>query len=160
MTTITKPGQFQSELERRLRARIRQLDPDNPRIHESLLRIGFLLESQVKLNIRRKRIIDTGRLLNPIRHELIKRGQIVGVQVGSFGVPYAAIHEFGGIMTDRMRRAMFWTLRQAGRLGRVRTSKGIVQGQTFMARPYLRPAVRMHRDRIVNIIRDMIGGRR
>lgn len=157
---ITKPGQFQSELERRLRAKISAYDPKDPRLKEGLLRIGFLLESQIKLNIRRKRIIDTGRLFNSIRHELYKRGSVVGVQAGSFGVPYAAIHEFGGTMTSRMRRAMFWSLRQSGRLGRVRTSKGIVQGNTFMARPYVRPAVRTHRDRIINIIRDMIQGTR
>lgn len=39
--------------------------------------------------------IRTGNLINSLGYELFKRRGYEGVMVGSFGVPYAAIHEFG-----------------------------------------------------------------
>lgn len=122
-----------------------------------MLRIGLLLEAETKLNIRRKGIIDTGRLLNSIRTEFYTRGDVVGVRVGSFGVPYAAMHEFGGAFTDRQRRAMFASLRDRGRLGanRKTVDKGVIQGSRFRDRPYIRPAVATHKARILDIIRGL-----
>lgn len=145
-----------AELERRIRIRIQKLQPDDPAAREALLRIGLLVEAQAKINIRREGIIDTGRLLNSIRHEFYRKGSIIGVKVGSFGVPYAALHEFGGPFTDRQRKAMFAALRDRGKLGPVRQpGKGVVQGDRFMARPYLRTAVATHKYRIIDIIRSL-----
>ncbi len=149
------------EIERRIRARIASLGPDSPRLREGLLRIGLLIEAEAKLNIRRKGIIDTGRLINSIRHELFKEKSAAGVRVGSFGVPYAAIHEFGGPFTDAQRRAMFASLRDRGKLGPSRTpGKGVIQGNRFIARPYLRPAVNKNRGRIIDIVREMLRSKR
>lgn len=146
-----------SELERRIRAKIKRVDPDSPKMREALLRIGLLVETEAKLNIRRRGIVDTGRLLNSIRHELYRKRSAVGVRIGSFGVPYAAMHEFGGPFTDKQRRAMFAALRDRGKLGPTRKpGKGVIQGNRFMARPYLRPAVRKHRKRIADIIRSLV----
>lgn len=145
------------ELERRIARRMRKFEPKQPEMKEAMLRIGFLLESEAKLNIRRQGIIDTGRLFNSIRSEFYERGSIVGVRVGSFGVPYASLHEFGGNFTDRQRRAMFASLRERGRLGprRIGPDKGVIQGGRFLARPYLRPAVITHKRRIIDIIREL-----
>lgn len=145
------------EIERRIAQRIRKFEPDSPKLKEALLRIGFLLEAETKLNVRRKGIIDTGRLMNSIRHEVYRNGTKVGVRVGSFGVPYAAMHEFGGPFTDRQRRAMFASLRERGRLGprRLTVDKDVIQGGRFLARPYLKPAVQTHRQRIIEIIRGI-----
>jgi len=146
-----------SELEARIRKRIRTFKLGDPRVKEALLRIGLLLESETKQNIRRKGIIDTGRLLNSIQHVLYQRGDSVGVRVGSFGVPYAAQHEFGGPFTDPQRRAMFAALRDKGKLGPTRSpGKGVIQGSRFMARPFLRPALMTHRQRIIGIIRGLV----
>lgn len=143
-------------LEQRIRARLRKLGPDSPELRETLLRIGFLVETEAKFNVRRRQIVDTGRLLNSIRTELFRKGSIVGVRVGSFGVPYAAMHEFGGPFTDRQRRAMFASLRDSGRLRRNRVSKGVIRGNTFISRPYLRPAVAKSRSRISDILQDFL----
>lgn len=146
------------EIERRIQAKIARFEPDSPQLREALLRIGFLLEAEAKLNARRQGIIDTGRLINSIRSQFYRRANSVGITVGSFGVPYAAMHEFGGPFTDRQRRAMFASLRDRGKLGprSVRVSKGIIQGNRFVARPYLRPALQKHRGRILDIIRDLL----
>lgn len=145
-----------AELERRIARRIRKFQPDSPELREAMLRIGFLVETQAKINLRRHGAIDTGRLLNSIRSEFYQMGSKVGVRVGSFGVPYASLHEFGGPFTDRQRRAMFASLRDRGKLGPGRrVSKGVVQGNRFMARPYLRPAILTHKKRILDIIRDL-----
>lgn len=145
------------ELELRIRKYIRSFDVENPRVNEALLRIGLLLEAEVRQNIRRKGIIDTGRLLNSIRHEIYKKRDSVGVKVGSFGVPYAGMHEFGGPFTDPQRKAMFASLRERGKLGPSRQpGKGVVVGGRFMARPYLRPALIVHKRRILDIIRGLV----
>lgn len=146
-----------TELERRIRARINRYGPDDPKLKGALYRIGLMLEAEMKINIRRKGIVDTGRLLNSIRTELYKKHRKVGVRVGSFGVPYAAQHEFGGPFTDRQRRAMFASLRDRGKLGPVRQpGKGVIVGNRFRARPYARPAVRKHYRRILEILKDLV----
>lgn len=145
------------ELEARIARRMKRFEPDDPALKETLLRIGFMLETQAKLNIRRQGIIDTGRLFNSIRSQFYQRGDRVGVMVGSFGVPYAALHEFGGYISDRQRRAMFASLRERGRLaaGGKGEDKGVLQGNRMLSRPYLRPAILTHRARIIDLIRDL-----
>lgn len=144
------------ELERRIALRMRKFEPGSPELREAMLRIGFIVEAQAKLNIRRHGAVDTGRLLNSIRSEFYQRGSKVGVRVGSFGIPYASLHEFGGAFSDRQRRAMFASLRDRGKLGPGRgVDKGVVQGGRFMARPYLRPALVTHKNRIIDIIRGL-----
>jgi len=146
-----------TELEARIRRRIKGFDIGDPKIKQALFRIGLLIEAETKQNIRRKGIIDTGRLLNSIKSEIYQRRDSVGVRVGSFGVPYAAQHEFGGPFTDPQRKAMFASLRDRGQLGPVRTpGKGVIQGSRFMARPFLRPAVESTKGRIISIIRGLI----
>ena len=147
------------EIERRILVRIQKLNPDSLEMREALLRIGILLETEMKFNIRRKQIVDTGRLLNSIRHVLYRRGEsVAGVQVGSYGVPYAAQHEFGGPFTDLQRRAMFASMRRSGKLQRGRASKGVIRGNTFVARPFLRPALATHRQRILEIFTTFVRG--
>lgn len=145
-----------SELERRIAEKIKRFQPGDPQLREAMLRIGFLIEGQTKLNIRRHGMIDTGRLFNSIRTEFYQLGTRVGVRVGSFGIPYAAMHEFGGTFSDRQRRAMFAAMRDRGKLGPGKgIDKGVVQGGRFMSRPYLRPAVSTHTTRILDIIRGL-----
>lgn len=153
MTKIALPS-LAHELELRIQKRIRRYQPGDKRLKEALLRIGFLLEGEAKLNVRRKGIIDTGRLLNSIRHELFRTKTTAGVRVGSFGVPYAKLHEFGGPFTDRMRRAMFAKFKDEGRTNRI--NKNVIQGHRVIDRPYLRPALAKHKNRIVQIIIDMM----
>ena len=150
--------QIGAELERRIRSRLSRFDPESPELKAALMRIGILIESQAKINLRRAGIIDTGRLINSIRHELYTKGTKVGVRAGSFGVPYAALHEFGGPFTDRQRRAMFASLRDRGKLGpkSAKVDKNVIEGGRFRARPYLGPAVLAMKPRIMEILRGLL----
>lgn len=143
------------EMERRISARLSKYEPESPELKAAFYRIGFLIESEAKLNIRRQGIIDTGRLLNSIQTKLYTKGDKVGVRVGSFGVPYAALHEFGGPFRENQRRAMFAALRDRGRLGPKGAGKGVIRGDMFTARPYLAPAIRTHKRRIIEILRGL-----
>jgi len=81
-------------LEKRIADRISRYNPDDKRLREGLVRIGIMVENETKKNIRRNRLIDTGALFNSIRYQLIKSRRNPGVKIGSWGIPYAAIHEF------------------------------------------------------------------
>lgn len=137
----------------RLRAMNAAVAPESPKIKETLTRVGILLEAEIKMNVRRQGLIDSSRLINSIRYEFDRGPSDATVlRVGSFSVPYAAIHEFGGPFTDRMRRAMFAAIRERG--GPERPSKGRIVGNRVKASPYLRPAIQKHRGRVVDLLRE------
>lgn len=142
-------------LEYRILRKMRATEPNDPRMRETMLRIGLLIEAHAKLNVRRWGMIDTGRLFNSIRSEYYRKGSETGVKVGSFGVPYASMNEFGGIVTDRQRRAMFASLRDRGKLKTQSVDKGVIQGSRWIKRPFLRPAVAKNRGKIVELIREL-----
>jgi len=143
-------------LEQRIIDKIKMYSPDNPKMNEALLRIGARLESDIKLNIQRNRMIDTGTLLNSIAYKLDKKDDKTILQVGSFGVPYARMHEFGGPFLAHQRRAMFASLRNRGKLQRNYTPKNVIQGNTFKARPYIRPAWDKNKNYIMDVLRSLI----
>jgi len=145
-----------SSLIARINARAKDLQPDSLKLKAALDRIGLNVTAKAKFNARRQGIVDTGRLINSLRYEYFRDGDVAGIRLGSFGVPYAALHEFGGPFTDRMRRAMFASIRKRG--GPERPNKGVIQGKRFRARPYLRPAVLESRNLIMNILREVAGG--
>lgn len=156
MATSTPLPALGQELERRIALRMRKFQPGDPQLREVLLRIGFLIESHAKFNIRRHGAIDTGRLFNSIRSEFYQQDSRVGVRVGSFDIPYAAMNEYGGAFTDRQRRAMFASLRDRGRLTPgTGLGKGVINGGMWLPRPYLRPAVIENRGRILDLIRGL-----
>jgi len=166
------------KIENRILERMRRFEPDNPRFKEAMLRIGYLLEAQIKLNIRSQRLVDTGRLINSIKSELTKDG----VQVGAYNIPYAAIHEFGGVI--RARNARYLTIplspefkgryatefndlfvkRIRNRLflvrrlddGKLQFCYLLRENVTMPARPFMRPALEKHKERIVEIIRELL----
>lgn len=158
MAEFVKIGDIGTVLERRITERLARISPKNPRINEVLTRIGILIETEAKLNIRRKRIIDTGTLLNSIRYRLEQRGSIAEVKVGSFGVPYAAAHEFGFSGPVAVRS---FTRIQTTAFGRVMpearpvTVSAHTRFMRVRARPYLRPALRKHQSRIVEMLREV-----
>lgn len=140
----------------KLAKRFKRFQGDSPELHSALTLIGLLITSRAKLNVRRMGMIDTGRLINSLRYEFYKTNQVQGIKIGSFGVPYAAIHEFGGPFTERMRRAMFAELARRGRLTKDRQSKGVVRGDFIRARPYLRPALVSTRPYTLSILREAL----
>jgi HK97 gp10 family phage protein len=71
------------------------------------------------------------------------------ILVGLWGVVYAAIHEFGGMIVAKTAKALRFQI----------DGKWIFTKKVMMpARPYLRPAVDEHLDEIRNAIADTING--
>jgi phage gpG-like protein len=152
MATQGKP----SDLVTRLAARFKPLRNDSPELYEAFERIGMLITAKAKMNVRRYGMIDTGRLINSLRYETYKTTDSLGMKVGSFGTPYAAIHEFGGPFTEQMRRAMFADLGRRGRLKKG-GGKGVIRNNYIPPRPYLMPAVNSSRGFIVSTLRKALG---
>jgi phage gpG-like protein len=135
-------------LKARLDLMRKNLDPNSPEFKQKMHRIGMLIESQTKFNIKAWGMIDSGRLLNSVGYR-IEGNELI---VGSFGVPYAAINEFGGPVSKRQLAAMFASFRRSGK--KSRESKGIIRNGMWKARPYLRPAITKLAPRIVDILRE------
>jgi len=138
----------------RLRDRIAALRPDSPQMAAAFHKIGLLIVARAKMNATRLGIVDRGGLRESIRYEFSKEGDAAVLRTGSFGIKYAALNEFGGPFTKRMRRAMFASMRSRG--GPPRPSKGVIQGGRFKARPYLRPAFKDSRDFIITTLREVL----
>jgi phage gpG-like protein len=143
----------------RLRSRLNPfLDSTSPDRRASAIRIGLLISNQAKLNIRAKRLIDTGRLLNSIGFD-VKDGAQTVIEVGSFGVPYAAIHEFGfsgavGIRAHaRTVNTIFGRQLSSPVVQNVRAHSRNVR---IPARPYLRPALKSTAGRVLDIVRALL----
>lgn len=141
----------------RIQRKVEDLAPSSPRLRDAFTRIGLYVTAVAKLNARRQGIIDTGRLINSIRYEFFRDGDINGIQVGSFGVPYAAAHEFGVKGAERvlrMRRAFFASRRGMPK-GNYRNKRVMLKNE-FKARPYLRPALAYSRVFITDTLRDAL----
>lgn len=143
----------------RVEAKIKAAQPDSAKLRTALTRIGVLLTAQTTINVRQKRLIDTGRLINSIRYEFFKEENVSGIRVGSFGVPYAAVHEFGyhGIVQVRehlrlMNKAFGKDVKEPRKI----KVGGHSARRNIPARSYLRPAVRKHADKVIDILREAL----
>ena len=145
-----------TDLVTRLTARFEPLRVGSPHLYEAFTRIGILVSAKAKMNVRRYGMIDTGRLINSVRHEVYKTPDGMGVKIGSFGVPYAAIHEFGGPFTEAMRRAMFASLARRNGSGKYK-NKGVIRDNFIRVRPYMRPALTSTRPFTLSILRKALG---
>jgi len=141
-------------LGRRISDRIKSFDYASPKFEEALIRIGILVQTQTKINIRRHHLIKTGTLFNSIKYELQKDG----IEIGSYSVPYAAIHEFGyrGPMNIREHKRL-----QTKVWGRPVNPKFVnvrehVRQVNIRKRPYLYPALKTQAGRIVEILRSLV----
>lgn len=133
----------------RLRALNAAFAPGSPKIKEMLTRAGVLLQGEIKLNIRRQGLIDTSRLINSIFYFVEQSDQKAILRVGSFGVPYAPVHEFGYDGIQRVRAAT-----RTSPNGTSYDVRAHDRRMNIPARPYLRPAVEKHRARIVDFLRE------
>lgn len=84
-----------------------------------------------------------GHLTNALAQGIRIEGETV--LVGAFGVVYAAIHEFGGIITPRRAEYLHFVID-----GRHIKTKLV----HIPARPYLRPAVDEHQSEILQAVHD------
>lgn len=131
---------------------------DSPNIKNAMLRIAMMIIAKAKINVRRHRMVDTGRLINSLRWEFYRQGDTQGVYIGSFGVKYAAMNEYGGKVTERQRRAMFAALKnRAPRMSRPRVIIKSGSEWYWRPRPYLRPALKDSQKYIIETIREYLG---
>lgn len=147
-------------IKRRLEKMKAMSDPSSPEVRQALLRIGMVLKAEIRQNVVRQKIIDQSGLLNSIDYRLDQSKTIARLEVGSFGIRYAARNEFGGSMTPNQVRGMFAGIRERGKVpGRI-GGKGIVtinKGQTgyWEPRPFMRPAFKKHAGFIVDLLREI-----
>jgi phage gpG-like protein len=130
----------------RLQKRVENFQPSNPRLKQAFTRIGLYVSAITKLNVRRRGLIDTGRLMNSIRYEFTKDAKGEGIQVGSFGVPYAAVHEFG--FNGRVNVRAFTR--------RGKPVQAHSRNVRIRQRPYLRPALAHARLFILDTLREAL----
>lgn len=137
--------------------------PDSPQVRQALTRIGMVLAAEMKMNAQRKNIVRNGGLINSIKYEVTQSGSEAFVSVGSFGIKYAAMNEFGGQMTRAQVRRMFVELKLEGKLNKSRvkgSGKGIVTVNAdgtgyWQPRPFIRPAMKTHAQFIIDTIRQI-----
>lgn len=120
-----------------------------------IFRALTILEAEILQNIRSRSglRVRSGTLLNSIGASKKvyedSNGNIVG-EIGPQGVPYAAIHEFGGVtkphrITPRGAKVLAFQMN-----GKDTFAKYVNHpGSTIPARPYLRPALAAKQDEIL-----------
>ena len=145
-------GWFAAVLEKRIIDRMNRLSPKGTAA--VMIRIGAMIERQAKMNIRRQHIIDTGTLLNSVRYKLFQSGPVSGVTVGSYGVPYAAAHEFG--FNEQVTVKTHTRTKAFGRATKPYTVPQYTRFQRIEKRPYLSPAGRDSKSKIIELIRSLI----
>lgn len=132
-----------------------ELDQYKKGLELQIFRALSLIEAEILQNLRSKSglKVRSGSLLNSIsatkKVYTDDKGYIVG-EIGSEGVPYAAIHEFGGKtkahdIEPRNKKALKF------QMGGKDVFAKIVRhpGSNIPARPYLRPALAATQDKIL-----------
>ncbi len=135
-------------------------DPNSKQVLQALTRIGTVLQAEIRLNIGRHKMIDQGGLMNSIKFDVSQSDQKAVLQVGSFGIKYAAMNEFGGDMTQKQVRGMFANIAKRGKKPGQIAGKGIVtiyKGQTgyWRPRPFIAPAFKKHSSFIIDVLRSI-----
>lgn len=139
-----------------------ELAPDSPNLKSAFVQIGLMVVATAKLEARRKRIGDTGKLINSIRYELFTKGTTTGVSIGPFGTHYAKYHEYGADLPPNAVRAMFAAMRQRSQFRPKVAGKGVFTGNAktgghIKARPFMRPALVKNQKFIIDTLRAAIG---
>jgi len=112
-------------------------------VPKHIFRALTLMEAQIKQNIRTNFTMRSGSLHNSIQKKIYIQGNVVHGSVGPEGnVPYAATHEFGATIPERVvkprnRLALKWSQN-----GDTFFSKGhTIPSFEIPARPYIQPAM-------------------
>lgn len=133
-------------------------DPASPEMKVALTRIGSVMQAQIRLNIRRYRAVDFGGLINSINYQVKQSGSVAFVEIGSYGIRYAARNEFGGPMNRGQVIAMLIALRKRAAPGG--RSKGVVKinpdGTGFWKpRPFIRDALKSNSQFVIDTLRTL-----
>lgn len=142
----------------RVNQRFTRLNPASPQMREFANRIGRMLVKDIKANIIRKKIIDTRALLNSIRYELTRTSGNIGIDAGSFGIPYAMVQELGSkgkvnISAHDMRLDHLWSHPVDPFIVSRRAHQ---KSMNIRPRPYISPAMTKNRKRVLSLLSKMV----
>lgn len=118
----------------RIRQRLRRLEPDSPELNRAMTRIGIKIHRSAAQHMDQKLRRITGNLATNLRWRHRRDGDKQSVEVGVWTVPYAAIHEFGGVISRNSK-------------------KGLLHTATYPKRAYLKPAFDDNIDDVMKILR-------
>lgn len=148
-------GPASDHYQKRLLVRLSRLSGDAPELRQALFAIGNLIANKAKNRALRERAIDSNAYRSRIAFRIEKSAGLSRVVVGSFGVKYARMIEYGGVMTRRQMRAMFYAMRKAGKPRR--PGKGIIENGYYHARPVMGRAFDESQPGIMSILRNLTG---
>ncbi len=143
---------------KRLAKKRKEMEPNSLEMRTALTRIGTFMQAAIRQNIGRYKIIDSSRLLTSIKYELEQSGDKAILSVGSYGVKYAAMNEFGGPMEPKQVIAMIIELRKKKKSQS--KGKGIVTVNKdltgyWQPRPFMRGAFKQHKGFIIDMLRSV-----
>lgn len=115
---------------------------DGRQVQNALMGGGQVIETAAKQNITKNGLVLTGTLRRGVNTVAENTHSVI---IGVFGVIYAAIHEFGGVI--RPKNGPY--LRFKGKDGQWAT----VSKVTIRAKPYIRPAFDENKTRVIDQIR-------
>lgn len=164
------PDKIEETLIRRVKRRISQLNPASPELRRAMIQIGFTYQREMVSALRRSiyntppspNYVRTGRLLNSIRYTIRRVNRGHEITVGSFNVPYAAIHEFGfkGVVAVRAHKRL-----QTYAFGNKLEPPVNVnisahdRSVNVKARPYIIPGAKNAQSDVIQILRDLVRGK-
>jgi hypothetical protein len=144
----------------RILARLARYKPDSPEMAQALFAIGNLVANRAKVNLTTMGAVGSygggGQLRARTTFRIEKAAGISTVSIGAFGVKYARMVEFGGVMTKRQMRAMFASFNERGM--KRRPGKGIIVGMRYRGRPALTNAFAESRPSILAALAK-VGGK-
>ena len=107
---------------------------------------AHVVEAKAKVNLSNHGLHKTGRLINSVEVFDVTPTQAM---VGSRGVIYAPVHEFGTVIRAKRAKFLSWV----GEDGKRRFAKKV----RIPARPWLRPAFEESKGELVNVMGMVIG---
>jgi len=153
--TVNVRAKNLNRIVKRIREYSEAVSPQSPAMRRALTRAALLIVNQAKLNIRKKGLIDTGRLINSMRFEFYKPENTgMGVRIGSFGVPYAAVWE--GLLGRTIKiGAHVRTIHMAfGKQIPARAVAVRAHLRHIEPKPFLKPAYETHKYKITALIQE------
>lgn len=138
------------EVRNRIVARLEKTKGNSEEMKKALFAIGNTVRNSAIDNVTEIGAVDSGILRSSISFDIVGNENLQTLTVGAFGVKYARMVEFGGIFTDRMRRAMFASFKDRGKPPR--PGKGIIGSGQYKARPFIGPAIQENKDKIRDIL--------
>lgn len=147
-----------SLISERISKYLRSFEAGDPRFKEAALRVSQLIVGRAKVNIRKKGLIDTERLINSIVSKVTIQGEsITEITVGSEKVPYARVLEEGfkrsiAVSAHSRFHEHLWSQPIVPYIVSVR---GYNRKLRIKKRPYLRPAIRNNLTKITAIFREL-----